>query len=101
MRKSCHEENRRLLEAYQLFQQGELADSLAIYEGILDKTTNSELRANLICTMSIISTNLGNFNYAVEILEDNYPLLNELQPLSKIRYVSNLCFLHIITSQLQ
>jgi hypothetical protein len=54
-----------MFEAYEFYQRGEYNQSLGIYESIMEKTSNPELRLNLICTISVISAALGNYNYAL------------------------------------
>lgn len=56
------------------------------------------MKANLVCTISVISSAMGNFNYALEGLEENMGILNKTEALTRVRYLSNLCFLHIVTN---
>lgn len=71
MRKSIHTSNKQMLTAYNLYTNCSYSEALSMFENILSQTTSIELRKNLTCTISTISLAMGNYNYALDILESN------------------------------
>lgn len=47
----------------------------------------------LKCTISVISSALGNYNYALEVLDSS--AMEGASLLVKLRCLANLCFLHV------
>ena len=68
MRKSWCEDNRKMVEAYEAFTNGNVQESVNIYQSVLENTGNPSLKMNLACTISVLEAGLGHYNYAVENL---------------------------------
>lgn len=93
MRRSCHEGNYKLLNAYKLYQSGQMNEALQQYESLLDRATDTSMSLTLKCTISVISSALGNYNYALEVLDSS--VMEGASLLVKLRCLANLCFLHV------
>lgn len=69
MRANLHNQNKHLLSAYKEFENNNYQKSLQEYEMILAQSTEGGLRKNLGCTVANIAMAMGDYNYALEVME--------------------------------
>jgi tetratricopeptide (TPR) repeat protein len=96
MRKSWERDNKQLMDGYELVREGKVEEALTLFESMAQAAPNPTAKANLCCTIGVISISVGNYHYALQKFEESLTNIPTENHLLAIRSHSNLCLLYVL-----